>query len=195
MTRCRSLIRDRPAMIPQFLLYQAQSASNKVQGKRGETVCRRGASVGSGREADQSPSLRSPPPDLSSVFRFLMGKKKKTTLPLTFTLLKKLGLPMGKAENKRLQSFICVHRDCWHPTRWSSPDSVPVWPLPWPSLGLQRLYLFFSVYFVVLVSFNLEKVMATHSSILAYKIPRTEQAGGLHHRIGHDWAAETPFKH
>ena len=35
-----------------------------------------------------------------------------------------------------------------------------------------------------------EKAMATHSSILAWKIPRTEELGGLpsmgSHRVGHD---------
>ena len=36
----------------------------------------------------------------------------------------------------------------------------------------------------------LEKEMATHSSILAWEIPRTEEPGGLHsmesQRVGHD---------
>ena len=36
----------------------------------------------------------------------------------------------------------------------------------------------------------LEKAMATHSSVLAWKIPGTEEAGGLpslgSHRVGHD---------
>ena len=36
----------------------------------------------------------------------------------------------------------------------------------------------------------LEKEMATHSSMLAWKIPRTEEPGGLQsmglHRVGHD---------
>ena len=36
-----------------------------------------------------------------------------------------------------------------------------------------------------------EKAMATHSSILAWKIPWTEEPGGLHsmgsRRVGHDW--------
>ena len=40
----------------------------------------------------------------------------------------------------------------------------------------------------------LEKGMATHSHILACKIPRTEEPGGLQsmrlQRAGHDWAAE-----
>ena len=37
----------------------------------------------------------------------------------------------------------------------------------------------------------LEKEMATHSSILAWRIPGTEEPGGLQsmgsHRVGHDW--------
>ena len=40
------------------------------------------------------------------------------------------------------------------------------------------------------LSFNLEKEMATHSSILAWRIPGTEEPGGLLfmglHRVGHD---------
>ena len=38
----------------------------------------------------------------------------------------------------------------------------------------------------------LEKTMATHSSILAWRIPGTAQPGGLlsmgSHRVGHDWS-------
>ena len=49
----------------------------------------------------------------------------------------------------------------------------------------------------------LEKEMATHSSILAWRIPGTEEPGGLpsmgSHRVGHDWsdlaAAATPPQH
>ena len=37
----------------------------------------------------------------------------------------------------------------------------------------------------------LEKVMASHSSVLAWRIPGTEEPGGLpsmgSHRVGHDW--------
>ena len=40
--------------------------------------------------------------------------------------------------------------------------------------------------------YSLEKEMATHSSILAWKIPRTEEPGGLQsmelQRVGHDLA-------
>ena len=42
---------------------------------------------------------------------------------------------------------------------------------------------------------SLEKRMATHSSILAWRIPRTEEPGGLQsvvlEGVGHDWAANT----
>ena len=45
---------------------------------------------------------------------------------------------------------------------------------------------------------NLEKEMATHSSILAWNIPRTEKPGGLQsmvlETVGHDWA-HTPSIH
>ena len=41
----------------------------------------------------------------------------------------------------------------------------------------------------------LEKGMATHSSILAWRIPRTEEPGGLQsmglQRIGHNWSTFT----
>ena len=40
--------------------------------------------------------------------------------------------------------------------------------------------------------------MATHSSVLAWKIPRTEEPGGLQsmesRRVGHDWATENAWK-
>ena len=41
----------------------------------------------------------------------------------------------------------------------------------------------------------LEKGMATHSSILAWRVPWTEEPGGLlstrPQRVGHDWATNT----
>ena len=43
----------------------------------------------------------------------------------------------------------------------------------------------------------LEKEMATHSSILAWRIPWTEEPGGLQstglQRVGHDWATSLSF--
>ena len=41
-------------------------------------------------------------------------------------------------------------------------------------------------------SWLMEKEMVTHSSILAWRIPGTEEPGGLPsmglHRVGHDWS-------
>ena len=49
----------------------------------------------------------------------------------------------------------------------------------------------FCVYRVHLLP-AVEKEMATHSSILAWRIPETEEPGGLpsmgSHRVGHDWS-------
>ena len=45
----------------------------------------------------------------------------------------------------------------------------------------------------------LQEEMATHSSILAWKIPWTEEPGGLQsmgsHRVGHDLEIEHPYMH
>ena len=42
------------------------------------------------------------------------------------------------------------------------------------------------------VGLQLEKKMATHCSVLAWKIPETEEPGGLpsmgSHRVGQDWS-------
>ena len=44
----------------------------------------------------------------------------------------------------------------------------------------------------------LEKEMATHSSTIAWKIPWTEEPGGLQsmgsQRVGHDWATSLSYK-
>ena len=58
--------------------------------------------------------------------------------------------------------------------------------------------------YFVLKATDMEKEMATHSSVLAWRIPGTREPGGLpslgSHRVGHDWsnlaaaaAAETVF--
>ena len=42
------------------------------------------------------------------------------------------------------------------------------------------------------MAFLLMHLMATHSSVLAWRIPRTGEPGGLlsmgSHRVGHDWS-------
>ena len=48
------------------------------------------------------------------------------------------------------------------------------------------------------ICFKMEKEMETHSSILAWRIPWTEEPGGLQStgskRVGHNWAYSTRFK-
>ena len=55
--------------------------------------------------------------------------------------------------------------------------------------------LFFFFFFPCLLKGSLEKRMATHSSILAWRIPWTEEPGKLQslrlQRIGHDWVTNT----
>ena len=55
--------------------------------------------------------------------------------------------------------------------------------------GKHLLHLFYS--FSEILNHLLEKAMATHSSILAWKIPWTEEPGRLQSmgslRVGHDW--------
>ena len=108
------------------------------------------------------------------------------------------------------------------PTRWleESRHSVNVSFLPLKKHFLFLffiylfIYLFFSFFLVLLFLFSqeavflgatlhhdftftfhfhaLEKEMATHSSVLAWRIPRTGKSGGLpsmgSHRVRHDWS-------
>ena len=81
----------------------------------------------------------------------------------------------------------------WHPTPVLSPGKSHGWRSlegcsPWGAEGRTRLSDFtFTFHFHAL-----EKEMATHSSVLAQRIPRTGEPGGLpsmgSHRVGHDWS-------
>ena len=94
-----------------------------------------------------------------------------------------------------LSSFICTSpsngRRQWHPTLVLSPGKSHGWRSlvgcsPWgreESDTTERLHFHFSFH-------SLEKEMATHSSVLAWRIPGTGEPGGLpsmgSHRVGHD---------
>ena len=79
----------------------------------------------------------------------------------------------------------------WHPTPVLLPGKSHGWRSlvgysPWgrtESDTSERLHVHFSLYV-------LEKEMATHSSVLAWRIPGTGEPGGLppvgSHRVGHD---------
>ena len=82
-------------------------------------------------------------------------------------------------------------RRWWHPTPVLLPRKSHGWRSlvgysPWgreESGTTERLYFHFHA---------LEKEMASHSSVLAWRIPRTGEPGGLpsieSHRVGHDWS-------
>ena len=61
----------------------------------------------------------------------------------------------------------------------------------WPNYTEEWLNTFFSFSFYTIPCHLLEKEMATHSSILAWRIPWTEQTGGLQsigsQRVGNAW--------
>ena len=97
----------------------------------------------------------------------------------------------------RVQYFIAAHvswqRRRWHPLQYScleNPMDGGAWRAAGHGVAKSRTRLrdfTFTFHF-----HTLEKEMATHSSVLAWRIPGTGQPGGLPsmglHRIGHDWS-------
>ena len=89
-------------------------------------------------------------------------------------------------------SFFCRRRQ-WHPTPVLLPGKFHEWRsldgyVHWVAEPRTRLSDFtFTFHFRAL-----EKEMATHSSVLALRIPGTGEPGGLpsmgSHRVGHDWS-------
>ena len=87
---------------------------------------------------------------------------------------------------------MCWRRQ-WHPTPVLLPGKSHgrrslVGCSPWVAKSWTRLSDFtFTFYF-----YALEKDMATHSSVLAWRIPGTGEPGGLpsmgSHRVGHNWS-------
>ena len=109
--------------------------------------------------------------------------------------------------------FFLLHHQRWHsqydgPKRWWHPTPVL---LPGESHGQRSLvgcspgvaksWTRLSDFTFTFHFYALEKEMATHSSVLAWRIPGTGEPGGLpsmgSHRVGHDWsdlAAANTFK-
>ena len=82
-------------------------------------------------------------------------------------------------------------------------SSTPAWKIPWTeepgrlqSMGSLRVghdwATSLSIFTFIFHFHALEKEMATHSSVLAWRIPGTGEPGGLpsmeSHRVGHDWS-------
>ena len=106
---------------------------------------------------------------------------------------------MSKELGSIMQSIILYsskyipRRRQWHPTPVLLPGKSHGWRSlvscsPWGRQSQTRLSNFtFTFHFHAL-----EKEMATHSSVLAWRIPGTREPGGLpsmgSHGVGHDWS-------
>ena len=96
---------------------------------------------------------------------------------------------------QQCKSAIDIHTS---PPSWaslSSPASLGDHrALSWASCDIQQPPTSYLFYTIVYIS---EKAVAPYSSTLAWKIPWTEEPGGLHTMgslgVGHDWATYFPF--
>ena len=87
---------------------------------------------------------------------------------------------------------ICLWRRQWHPTLYScleNPMDGGAW---WAAVhGVAKSWTRLSDFTFTFHFHAWEKEMATHSSVLAWRIPGTGEPGGLQsmgsHRVGHDW--------
>ena len=88
-----------------------------------------------------------------------------------------------------MNHYAALWRSQWHPTPVLLPGKIPWMEEPgrvaksWTQLSDFTFTFHFHV---------LEKEMATHSSVLAWRIPGMGESGGLpsmgSHRVGHDWS-------
>jgi len=92
-----------------------------------------------------------------------------------------------------LQYLGVSQRRQWHPLQYSCLEN-PMDGGPWWATvhGVAKSQTWLS-YFTLTSHFRaLEKEMATHSSVLAWRIPGMGEPGGLpsmgSHRVGHDWS-------
>ena len=105
---------------------------------------------------------------------------------------------MGSCDKKEdsgvlLKNSLGFRKRQWHPTPVLLPGKSHgqgslVGCSPWGRKSQTQL----SNFTLTFHFHALEKEMATHSSVLAWRIPRTGEAGGLpsmgSHRVGHDWS-------
>ena len=95
---------------------------------------------------------------------------------------------VSKTLQKKMPNFVCIWRRQWHPT----PVLLPGKSHGWRSLvaAVHEVAKSRLSDFTLTFHFHaLEKEMATHSSILAWRIPGMREPGGLpsmgSHRVGH----------
>ena len=109
----------------------------------------------------------------------LEGKIKKTLTVLSLNILRALCAQYGEGNGTPLQ-YSCLENPMDGGAWWAAVHGV--------ARSRTRLSNFTFPFHVR----ALEKEMATHSSVLAWRIPGTGEPGGLpslgSHRVGHDWS-------
>ena len=109
------------------------------------------------------------------ISKYITKSKIRTYIPWK---IQRITATLGEGNGKPLQ-YSCLENPMDGGAWWAA--------VHWVAKSWTRLSDFtFTFHFHAL-----EKAMATHSSVLAWKIPGTEEAGGLpslgSHRVGHDW--------
>ena len=91
-----------------------------------------------------------------------------------------------------LLSSFWFRRRQWHPTPVLLPGKSMDWGVWWAVVhGVAKSWTWLNDFTFTFHFHALEKEMATHSSVLAWRIPGTGEPGGLpsmgSHRVRHDW--------
>ena len=106
-----------------------------------------------------------------------------TALMKTYSLKIIFNIVLFSLNYAKLESFYVSHASHTFPTLFPA--------FCWIDYLVFAVVVVFKIY-VPFHYLTLEKAMATHSSTLAWKIPWTEEPGGLQstgsQRVGHDWA-------
>ena len=127
----------------------------------------------------------------------MYGKSKKYTILLIFNRL--LLFSLSRIETKRIDLYhvpflrLPKGEGNGNPLQYSwleNPMDGGAW---WPAVhGVAKSRAWLSDFTFTFHFHALEKEMATHSSVLAWRIPRTEEPSGLpsmgSHRVGHNWS-------
>ena len=121
----------------------------------------------------------------------------KKPAPSTWSSVQMFAPPPRKKSGTYLKCAICK---CWHMditrTHHHPQDSRHA-HLSHPSSGQPAICLPSPCISLRFLEFYMEKAMAPHSSTLAWKIPWTEEPGGLQSmgslRVGHDWEIHFHF--
>ena len=95
----------------------------------------------------------------------------------------------SKTQHWIQQAFLLIHHR--HPGTWGKPIFYSGHPLLWAFLVAQTVKSLPAMWETPVQSLGREKEMETCSSILAWKIPLTEEPRGIQlmgHRVGYDWA-------